>query len=428
MLMKGPRKRMTFTLSKAFHPPPVGPPPYADVINALRSPPAKRTEEETQILFRYLLLNSKLLKMLENTDRIKEAAKSATLVTMHRGEVLCFEGDDPDGWFLVLDGTVDVIIRLFLVAEDCSFDAQEHETTEFAQLMDLMELDMAIDKLKRVNVLKPGQIFGHHSYLLERQRMSTIVASADYVDLIRFEPEIFQKTSSLILAKNLYSEHKQLTHNVFPRLRDDQLTMISALADTVELKAGTTITADSEIGNNLYIVKSGTIARYRVIDFTDLSFRKIDAAFERLELHFPDGMHPVHTDDLTAGTLFADPSVKEMSDSQFNVKTTTDVELLALDLEYFRIVVGAFEVERVRQEIKSELTDAEVIRIWVEAEKKKLWSKFKEREIKDAHRQMKTEKQFRTSTLAIRVPKVPKALKSYKPKKVVPYAPKSLRG
>jgi CRP-like cAMP-binding protein len=64
-----------------------------------------------------------------------------------------------------------------------------------------MELDPAIDKLKRVNRLKHGSIFGHHSYLLDRPRSGTLVASSDVVDIVRFEPEVFQQTSSLILAK-----------------------------------------------------------------------------------------------------------------------------------------------------------------------------------------------------------------------------------
>jgi hypothetical protein len=48
--------------------------------------------------------------------------------------------------------------------------------------------------------------------------------------------------------------------------------------------------------------------------------------------------------------------------------------------------------------------------------------------MKEAHKEIKTDNQFKQSTLAIRIPKVPSALKDYKPKKVVPYASRSLRG
>jgi CRP-like cAMP-binding protein len=366
--------------------------------------------------------------MLENSDRIRQASQTATLTTIHKDDILFFEGDDPDGWFIVLQGTIDVIIRLFLVAEDCLISDQEHETTEFAQLSEQMDLDPSIDKLKRVNRLKPGCIFGHHAYLLDRPRSATLVASSDIVDIVRFDPEVFQQTSSLILAKAFLTNHSGLVQKVFPRLRDDQITLIASLSEAIELKAGRTITADTSLGRWLYIIKSGTIARYRVVDFTSLSFRHIEAAFEPLQLHFPPGLHPVHTDNLEIGALFADPSIEDLSDSMFIAKTATPVELLALDADYFRIVAGRHEIERVREDMKSVLTDDLVIKIWVEAEKVRLWEKFKRRLMKEAHKEIKTDNQFKQSTLAIRIAKVPSALKDYKPKKVVPYASRSLRG
>ena len=81
--------------------------------------PLERTRSETDTILRYLLLNKRLLNMLENSQRMREAAQSATLVTISNSDVLFYEGDDRDGWYLVLDGTVDVVIRLCLLAEDC---------------------------------------------------------------------------------------------------------------------------------------------------------------------------------------------------------------------------------------------------------------------------------------------------------------------
>jgi hypothetical protein len=211
-------------------------------------------------------------------------------------------------------------------------------------------------------------------------------------------------------------------------LREDQVALIASLSETIELKAGRTIAVDTSLGRWIYIIKTGTIARYRVVDFTSLSFRHIEAPFEPLQLHFPEGLHPVHTDNLEVGALFADPSIEDLSDSMFIVKTATPVELLALDADYFRIVAGRHEIERVREDLKSDLTDESVIKIWVNAEKIRLWEKFKQMLMKEARKEIKTDAQFKQSTLAIRIPKVPSALKDFKPKKVVPYASKSLRG
>jgi CRP-like cAMP-binding protein len=425
--MKQPRPRTTLVLSRAFHPPPPALPCVDEVISALRTPPAARTSDDIQFLLRYFVANRRLLRFIEDIDRVRQAVKTATFVTIRRDEILFFEGDEPDGWFMVVTGSVDVIIRLFLVAHDCLIDDAAAEALEFAQLMDRMDLDATVDQLKRVNRLKPGDIFGHHAYLLERRRAATIVGASDDVILARFDPAIFQQTSALMVAKSLFNEHVELIRQLFPTLSDLQVTNIAALAEVIELKAGRTITGEITSGRSLYVIKTGTIRRYRVVDFTELSYRKFDAPFESLQLHFPSELHPVHTDDLEPGALFADPAIEDLNDSKFVAKTATYVQLLALDADYFRIVVGRREMVKLRERLKSTLTEEAVIKIWVEAEKVRLWEKFKQNTTREAHREIKTDKEFKHQTLAIRVPKLPKALKPYKFKKVVPYAPKSLR-
>lgn len=424
--MKVPRHAARLVLSKACRPPTIKSPPYEEVIQALQINHPKRTQDQIQTIFRYLLLNKKLLKIFEYPERVEEASKSCQLIRLKKGDVLFFEGDDPDGLYVVLQGAVDVIIRLFLVAEDCLFEAKEQESTEFVHLMDLMDLEVSVDKLKKVCEILPGSIFGYQSYLLEKRRSATIVCSTETADIVRFTPEIFLNTSSLILAKNIFNEHKKLARKCFPRLREEQIALISSLADVIDLPIGKSLTSKSSIGNFLYIVKKGTLSRYRVVDFTNVSFRKIDAPFERLELHFPDGSHPVHTDDIGPGDLFQDPSITELCDKPFNVKANSDVEMVSFDLEYFRIIAGSDEVKQVKKELTSTLSDEDVIRIWVNDEKKKLWLNFKSREVKESHRAIKSDLLIKRSQVVYRVPKVPKSIKSYKYKKIHPYAPKTL--
>ncbi|OHT15676.1 hypothetical protein TRFO_42369 [Tritrichomonas foetus] len=463
--MKGRKARTRLVISKAFRTPEIAPPPYGDVIHCLKTSPSKRTNEQNQIIFRYLLLNNSLLEMLEGPERVKQAASDATYVQLTKSDVLFFEGDDPDGIYIVMDGSVDVIIRLFLVAEDCLFDSDEKETTEFAQLMDLMDLDVTSDKLTRVNVLGKGQIFGHISYLLEKRRSATIVGASEFTDIIKLNPEIFTKTSALIKANELLNENKKLASKAFPRLRDEQITLISSLAETFTLPIGKTLTSENSIGKYLYIVKKGTLSRHQLVDFTPLSFRKIDAPFEKLELHFPDGPKPVHTDDISEGMLFIDPSASgclsypipnqaqnqassapsnatstvtssrnsplnspSQLTSKFNVRAISpEVKLLAFRLNYFKIVAGKVEVKKIKSELESKLTDKDAIAIWVRDEKARLWGEFKGREAKEAHKAARGDLLFKRGQVAIRTPSIPKSLKNFKPRQVIPYAPKSLR-
>ena len=61
--MKVPRHAARLVLSKACRPPTIKSPPYEEVIQALQINPPKRTQDQIQTIFRYLLLNKKLLKI-----------------------------------------------------------------------------------------------------------------------------------------------------------------------------------------------------------------------------------------------------------------------------------------------------------------------------------------------------------------------------
>ena len=422
------RTRRRLVVHKAFLAPEIEPPTYSAVLQCVKIPARSRTADQNHIIVKYLLSNSFLVRMLERPERVEQAAREAIYQRLHKGEVLFLEGDEPDGFYLVLKGSVDVIIRMFLVAEDCSVNDDEIvENPDFAKIMELMELSPSVDRLRKVNTLTEDQIFGHIAYLLERRRSATIICSSDNVDLIKFNPDIFQKTSALLLAKDLLSENIYLMRKIFPRLRENQITQIASLGEIIDLPKGRVIKDESSIGRNLYIVKKGTLARYRMVDFTPFSFRKIKAPFEKLELHFPDGQHPVHTDDIALGQLFSDPANEELVDSKFSMKATSDVELLSLNLEYFKIVVGEEEFLKVKQELKNVITDEDAIKIWINLEKQKLWNNFKHKEVKDSRKAIKSELLFKRQQVMVRIPAIPKSLKFMKPKKVVPYVSKSLR-
>ena len=107
--------------------------------------------------------------------------------------------------------------------------------------------------------------------------------------------------------------------------------------------------------------------------------------------------------------------------------TTAETVLIALDFEYFKIVAGNKEVNSVREDLKSKISDEDVVRIWANTEKQRLWNNFKTKGLKDAHREIKTARRAQTSMVAIRVPSAPKSLKEYRPKKVVPHVSPGLR-
>lgn len=429
MKTKNQRRNKTqkLIISKAFHPPPPGPPLITDVIDALFISPSERTYHQQQILFRYLLFNKDINYMFETTDLIDQISKTATYVSLKKSSILFREGDIPDGWYLIIDGSVDVIIRYFLIAEDCLFDSDEIDTTDFTHLIDSMHLDVTVDKLKRIKVLKENDVFGQHAYYINKRRSATIVGTSNETILMKFPETTLKNTKSLIRITNILSNNQSLIHLALPRLRNDQLLLINAFSEEIKVPIGRKITQKSPLSRSIYIVKEGCLKLMRVVDFTDYSFRKTSAAFESLQLHFPDGFYPVHIGDLRPGSMFADPSAYEVVDPSYQMHTTAETVLIALDFEYFKIVAGNKEVNSVREDLKSKISDEDVVRIWANTEKQRLWNNFKTKGLKDAHREIKTARRAQTSMVAIRVPSAPKSLKEYRPKKVVPHVSPGLR-
>ena len=314
---------------------------------------------------------------------------------------------------------MDVIVRLFLIAEDCIIEDEESlkENLQYAPLIHQMDLDVEHNKLRRIKTLRPNDVFAYHSYILEKKRTSTLMCSSDYCELIVFPRTTFYDYC-ITKARTNYSDYYDLIHTSFPSFRDEQIEHIALYSYITKIPKSTKISKENSFGRNIYILKEGEIARNRLVDFSDLSFRTIPGAYSSLDLKFPDGVLPVHTDNLTQGNVFIDPIYGNEHDEEnlsgsteyfnfslirstesFNLtetnsqatlqnkeqgniiilKTQTDVELLTMDIDYFAIIIGEFEFERIKQSIKSEMSDNDIIMIWYNQEKEKLWKKFKVR-------------------------------------------------
>ena len=420
------KRSQKLVLPKYKQPPKIIPPELHEVREALSTDPKERTEAQNQKIFIHFLLNEKICELMNDKKELPELAKVAKYQVLRKNDVLFYEGDDSGDWFCILNGTLDVIVRLFLIAEDCIIEDEESskDNLEYAPLIHQMDLDIEHNKLRKVKTLKTNDVFAYHSYILEHKRASTILCSSDYCELI-----VFPRTSfydyCISKARANYNDYTDLIHNSFPALRNDQIEHIALYSYITKVPKNTKISKENTFGRNIYILKEGEMARNRLVDFTKLSFRTIPGAYSSLDLKFPEGIQAVHTDDLKQGNIFFDPilAIQESDEnlslsvedfSMYNstesfsmmetnstssskpfknniiiLKTQTDVELLTLDVDYFAIIVGAFEFERVKQNIKSNMDDQDIIMIWYNQEKERLWKKFKTKTESEVKTQLK---------------------------------------
>ena len=408
---RGPK----LVVPKYKQPPKVIPPQISEVREALSKNPNERDENDFQKIFIHMLLNPNICNLLSDKNDLNELAKVVKYQVLRKNDVLFYEGDDSEDWYCLLTGNLDVIVRLFLIAEDCIIEDEESlkENLQYAPLIHQMDLDVEHNKLRKIKTLKPSDVFAYHSYILEKKRTSTLMCSSDYCELIIFPRTTFYDYC-ITKARTNYGDYYDIIHARFPSLRDEQVEHIALYSYVTKVPKSTQISVKNSFGRNIYILKDGEIARNRLVDFSDLSFRTIPGAYTSLDLKFPDGIHSVHTDNLKPGDIFIDPIYGanieeenlsssaeflnlyrsndsfELNDSssqatQANkeegnvivLKTQTDVELLTIDIDYFAIIIGAFEFERIKESIKSEMSDNDIIMIWYNQEKEKLWNRFK---------------------------------------------------
>ena len=162
-------------------------------------------------------------------------------------------------------------------------------------------------------------------------------------------------------------------------LREDnrywsQIEKIALSSTSIKIPDKTSLSKDNSYGKNIYIVIDGKIARYQSIDFTSVSYRVIRGKVNSLDIKFPSGNHLVYVGDVDS-KVFIDPIAQE--DYQIVLKTKSEAEVLCMDLEYFKIIVGEFEFQRILTRLEKQKTDEEVINMWLQHEKERKWEKYK---------------------------------------------------
>ena len=426
--MKRTSRIKKLVLPKYKQIPEIPQPSVHEVRECVTKEQSQRTENDVQLLYRFFLLCSDMSSLMNDPSDLMEMSKFAKYRRISKNDVLFFEGDESDNWFCIISGTASVIVRLFLIAEDCLLDSQsdEQETLEYAPLVHAMDLDIERNKLRKVCSLKKGDVFAYHSFIVEQKRASTIVCTSDVLELIELPKEAFVRFC-LAKARSELNDKSHIIRTKFTELRDDQVQHIALYSRIKKIEKSFSITKENTLGRNVYIILDGKIWRSRNVDFTPVSFKTIPGAFETLELKFPAGNVDVHTDDLEKNDVFIDPiiGVEELycEECPATMKAETEVTLLAMDYDYFSIIVGAYPFERIKQSLKSSITSDEIIKIWYEKEKAKLWNNFKKKEAHKIEKELYGISHAYDGTSIVREytkERCPTSFSSYRKKKIVP--------
>jgi ATP-binding cassette subfamily B protein len=212
------------------------------------------------------------------------------------GEILFAEGDRPDGMYVLIDGTVRILVN--------------HEAHEIT--------------LARCG---PGEWFGETSLLAGSQRTTTVRASepvhALWLDrlvfdsLLELHPEI--RTAFGEQARIQLLHRFLRTHAAFEDLSLEAATAMFPALVPVELAEGAVVVRQGEPGDAMFIVEDG-----------------------RLEATVTSEADTRAVGFLRAGDVFGERSLETTEPRAASVRALTDTKLWKLNQESFHELVGRF--------------------------------------------------------------------------------------
>lgn len=212
------------------------------------------------------------------------------------GETIFSEGDAPDGMYVIVEGTVRVLVN--------------HEGKE--------------STLARFG---PGDWFGENAFLDSSTRTATVRASEHvrvlwldafvFVSLLELHPEIREAFGDQTRIQTL---HRFLrTHAAFENLSLEAATAMFPMLESVTSTAGNVIVREGEPGGAMYFVEEG-----------------------RLEVSRQSGSQASVTGYLRAGDIFGERSLVTGEPRSASVRALTDVRLLKLEQKDFTDLVTRF--------------------------------------------------------------------------------------
>ncbi|KAL4457075.1 hypothetical protein ABPG74_014713 [Tetrahymena malaccensis] len=129
-----------------------------------------------------------------------------------------------------------------------------------------------VSKIKKVQLVKAKQMFGEISYLLEKPRPYTAIASEECYCVI-FEPKIYRRALgeyfSFINCKNIY------LNNYFSSIRKETIFHLSiSFNQEIKLYLGDYLFREGDQGNRIYLLKQGKIEFQKRLGSTSVFYSK----------------------------------------------------------------------------------------------------------------------------------------------------------
>jgi len=413
-----------------------------NMITALKIPTSERSEQDVDTILSVVGTWPKFTDSVHTEQMRREVCRHMVYEEYQPNTILFKQNDDPNGWFIVVQGNFAVVI---LVPTDQWMGPIP------PLMVSILRNEFGHDKNFRVVANKPPKDEIGSTALIKNQKRNATIFATEPSIVIRIDNQIYRDTAAFFARtqlekrSNLFS-HVSEFHVLFEQGNggEDPLSSFVRLAENtidINLPAGTIIDLEhtgsitKKINNNdksktqdqlnleqenenkaLFIVAEGKLIMYRRIEFPDNQEKQSNDNQKKMTVKVPKGPRLVEIKSLGPRSLFADPRLDEKWILHpFTLKVVEPVLLHKLKISD---LMGALRIEKVigiQEQMRKQPNDQEIMEEWIEKQEQAQWLEFKKQCVKEARRAVKLEKQIMNGTLGMRKAGPPKSIKSHAP-------------
>ncbi|KAK8840552.1 hypothetical protein M9Y10_030761 [Tritrichomonas musculus] len=390
-------------------------PTEEELIRALDVNPSDRTQKDIDTILAIVGKWKDFQTFIKMDQEKKEICRRITYERYDTNDFVIKQGDDPDGWYLILSGTCSIYI---LINSDFGHEAIP------PSVLSTLKNSFGQEKCFLCVAKKfPSQEFGSTALTNNDKRNASILADEPSL-ILRVDPHLYRDTAAWVARAQLEKKANLLSH--IPQLQflrdlppeDKIFTRLGENMIENRLETGRVINAQNIVAEDCFcVIEEGLLYKQRIVDFTN--FNKNDMKINTKNQHqfpinLPPGKHTVTIKKLGPKTMFPDPTLKDYISYPFSLVVVEPVTFYALKQSDLTSMLLNAHIERIRNSVRDEPTDDEVIQMHIERQQAIQWQLFKKKCVKEVRREIKVEKQMALGQWCVRRCGVPKTIKDHK--------------
>ncbi|KAH0789333.1 cyclic nucleotide-binding domain containing protein [Histomonas meleagridis] len=378
---------------------------------ALQVKTSERTKQDVDTIMEIVGKWPDFVRFIHTEQERREVCRCMTGEEKKGNTILFKQGDDPDGWYLVFSGLCSVYIMWG--------DESKHAMIPPAHLS-LLRSALGADKnFFCVAKKHPTQEFGSTALTNNDVRNATIIIDEPSY-LLRVDPQLYRDTAAWFDRQLLEKKAALLSHIPqfqFLRSLPEQTQIFTRLAENMKehhFLAGDTIGRET-IVEGFFVVEEGLLAKQRVVDFSTYKEsnkpNQNDNNFS-IPIKIPKGKHSVRVANYGPKTMFPDPNLKDYVPYPFTITVIEPAITFELKLSDLSSLLLTTQIQKIKESIRNEPTDSEVIQMWIQKQQAIQWKLFKHKCVKEARKTIKVEKDISNGMFAVRKSGPPKPIKN----------------